>query len=107
SRGRTAGEDWSGLAAEHVIAVVAELERRHKVDDVVFTDQGVFVDPGRGLPIASALPAAGVQVGWEAWASLADLRNARESVDGSLLRESGCHRIRLLTEGAGSEGLAE
>ena len=107
SRGRTLGEDWSGLRADHVVAVVGELVRRHKVEDVVFTDQGFFVDPARVLAIASGLPEAGVHVGWAASASLADLLSARERLDGKLLREGGCRRIRVFTEGAGQEGMEE
>ena len=107
SRGSSAGADWSGLLAERVLALVEDLARRHKVDDVVFTDQGFFVDPARVLAIASGLLAAGVVVGWEASASLLDLVAARGRFDWKLLRESGCHRVRLFAEGAGGLGLAE
>lgn len=107
SRGRVGGEDWSGLRADHVVALVGELVRRHKVEDVVFTDQGFFVDPARVLAIASGLSDAGLHVGWAAWASLADLLSARERLDGRLLREGGCRLIRVFTEGAGQEGMEE
>ena len=107
SRGSSAGEDWSGLLPERVLALVEDLVRRHRVEDVVFIDQGFFVDAARVLAISSGLLASGLRVGWEASACLRDLVAADDRVDWRLVRESGCHRIRLFTEGAGETGMAE
>ena len=107
SRGSAQGGDWSGLRAERVLALVQDLVSRHKVEHVVFVDQGFFVDGARVLAIASGLLTAGVRVRWEASANVQDLLAARGRCDLRLLRESGCHRIRLLTEGAGGPALTE
>ena len=107
SRGRSQGDGWSGLLAERVVALVEDLACRHKAHDIVFTDQGFFVDPARVLAIASGLLAAGVRLGWEASARLFDLVAARGRIDWRLLRESGCRGIRLFTESPFDEGTAE
>lgn len=107
SRGGVSGEEWSGLLAERVIALVEELVRRHKVEDVVFTDLGFFADPERVTAIASGLLTARVRVGWAASAQLAHLHPVLKRFDWRLIHEGGSRRVRLFTGGAVGPEVAE
>jgi radical SAM superfamily enzyme YgiQ (UPF0313 family) len=107
SRGSSEGQDWSGLVPVRVVGLVEDLARRHRVQDITFTDQGFFVDPVRAAAIATGLLASGVGLGWEASANLRDLVASRGRLDWTLLRESGCRRIRLFAEAADGEAMAE
>jgi hypothetical protein len=107
SRGGGEGEPWSGLQAERVVALVLDLAHRHKVAEIVFVDQGFFVDPARVLAIASGLSKARSQVAWEASGELAHLHRSLGQLDCGLLREGGGRLVTILVEGPPEPGLAE
>jgi hypothetical protein len=98
--GGRSGEEWSGLAAERVLAVVAELVRRHGAREIVFVDQGFFTDPPRVVAIARGLLGLGEGFAWEASTELPELRRALSSLDLALLKRSGARRITVWAEGS-------
>jgi hypothetical protein len=105
--GGTTGEEWSGLVAERVLALAADLARRHQVREIVFIDHGFFSDPPRVAAIAGGLLDLGERVAWEASAGLAELRRALSGLDLALLRESGARRVTLWAEGCEAPELFE
>jgi len=100
SRGDVPDGHWSGLLPERVLALVQELVHRHRVTEVVFSDQGFLADPSRAAAIAAALRGAGAPVTWEAATTLDDLQRARASLDFGFLRESGARRLTAWGAGA-------
>lgn len=91
------GQRWSGLAAERVVAEVADWVRRLGLVEVFFNDDNFFTDLRRSDAICRGLLASGTRVRWFA-TGRADLLRRLDDEAMSLLAQSGCTKVNVGAE---------
>jgi anaerobic magnesium-protoporphyrin IX monomethyl ester cyclase len=96
---------FNAYRAERVVAEVAELVRRYRLDEVAFLDSNFPVDIKRALAIGRGFVAAKARFRWTVQAST-DLLCRMSDDDIRLLAESGLKHMGFGTESASQEVLA-
>lgn len=93
---------WSGLAAPRVIAELAALKSRHRLEQVFFNDDNFFTDLKRTEAIAYGLIERGLALEWFG-TGRADLLCRMTPEQFSLMRKSGCYKVNVGAESGSPE----
>lgn len=88
---------WSGLPAERVVAEIAELKQRYRLEQVFFNDDNFFTDLKRAEGVARGFIERGLDLKWFG-TGRADLLRRLTPEQFALMRESGCYKVNVGAE---------
>ena len=95
-------QSWTGLHAERVVVEIAEAAARYRLDEVSFSDEDFFADPGRAEAIARGLIEARFDTQWVG-RGRPDRLSRLTPGQWALMRQSGCRQVRV-DPGSGAAG---